>query len=571
MRSNISMRFALGAIVAVWTVMLGLPTSSQAQDPVEKLRQALKSSPGTSKVERSKKVQAAMTELKTLSQLRRAFFLTEWSPYVDPKFGDKAIRAEMGGYRKKIGEDLRDSIVEASKQDGSHLTAVAMLIGEIAESNSATEVREVKGTFLRGFTDVLAPMTKSNDLQVRQAALSALGKITPDPAVAIDILQNNLKSGALGPQRLAAYALVDLVKKSKYHPDGEQLPLLKNIVDTAALGLKVAGEQEPGADEATRGYCLEGIQEAAIAVAAKFSEMEIEFAGAEARKKVTKEQAAVLDAFKSANPVLAQALADTKTKVRLEAMAALDQISVARAKIMKSFEGPDPLEGIIERNWQAVARLLKEESAGNAREEYVRLRRGAIAFFEQIGEQAAPAEAEITDAMRDEDRFVRLTAMRAIRNLPPAKISGKAIAALAFNLLTELDSDLNAGAADALEAIGPAGRDAVAALALVVVNAGDPGRHWDVEIREKAMKALASIGGPAAHKALPELLAALKDSDVRMRRGAAETIGQFGRPADDDLTKRLIDALSQSLRDGDAEVRLNASEAILTLTTRRKL
>src|SRR5205814_132378 len=110
----------------------------------------------------------------------------------------------------------------------------------------------------------------------------------------------------------------------------------------------------------------------------------------------------------------------------------------------------------------------------------------------------------------------------------------------------------------------------VPALGIVILSNGGDNRSWDVENRIKAMKAVASIGAPAGHKVLPELLSALGDTDVRVRREAAATIGQLGRPADADLAGRLIAALGRSLRDDDAEVRLNASEAILNLAPRRQ-
>ena len=109
---------------------------------------------------------------------------------------------------------------------------------------------------------------------------------------------------------------------------------------------------------------------------------------------------------------------------------------------------------------------------------------------------------------------------------------------------------------------------------IVIRNVGAGGRGWDVENRVKAMKALVSIGVPAGQAALPELLSALSDTEVRIRRAAAESIGQLaqhGPALDAELVKNLKSALQARLRDDDPEVRLNASEAILILSTRQQM
>src|ERR1022692_3713301 len=137
---------ALGVIVGVCAVALWLPATSRAQDPVEKLRSALESPLPTTfdpklTAERSKKIQAALGELKTISQRRRAFFLTEWSQYANlPFIKNNNIRDEIEGYRTQIGNSLRNAIVQAAQnQDNDDLVAVAILISELAETEHATE------------------------------------------------------------------------------------------------------------------------------------------------------------------------------------------------------------------------------------------------------------------------------------------------------------------------------------------------------------------------------------------------------------------------------------------------
>lgn len=569
-----------GFIAGVCVAALLAPSPSRAADPVEKLRAALRISPTSTDVKvtshRKGEIDRAIKELKTISHRRRAFFLTEWSQYQELRdLEHKNIRLEIAAYRAGIGKDLEDAIFQAEKnQNDDNRLALAILIAEIAEADQRVDTGR-EGKFARGLTNVVVRLATAENDTVRQAALNALGKMTPTPKDAIPIIEQTLQKAQVGPRRLAAYALVDLAKNSHHHERAEELQLLKHIISTATEGLRDAGDGKPRADELVRGYCLQAIQESAQAVMDKFSAEQALFEENDGKKKpMAKELAIILEAYQAANPVLVRSLADPKVNVRLGALLALEQISTARSKITRFFEGPDPLEGIIKGDWKAIARLLKEENK--------EVRRSAIAFFEQLGPQAAPAEKVIAEALRDEDRFVKWTATRAIRNLAAekVKVSSTAIYALAYNLLIDSDPDLSGAAAEAIEAIGPEAGEAVHALGIVIANGGADNRSWDAENRVKAMAALVSIGTPpddakgaervrivaTAHAALPQLMSALSDLDVRIRREAAQTIGTLGRPADAQLRQRLLVALRKALSDSDSDVRGSASEAILILS-----
>ena len=569
-----------GVIAGVCVAALLLPSLGRAADPVEKLRTALRISPTSMDVavtaDRTKKILASIAELKTISHRRRAYFLTEWSQYLDVEKNlglekNNAIRDEMDRYRTDIGKGLKNAIFQAAEiQDDDNQLALAILIAEIAEADQTIDTKARKGKFARGLTPVVAGLMKAKDDTIRQAALNALGKMTPEPKLAIPIIEATLKEAPVGPRRLAAYALVDLAKNSQHHQSAEELQLLRDVIRTAEKGLRDAGDKGPRADEPIRGYCLQAIQESARVVMDKFSSEQALLEENEAKKKMSKEQAEILEAYQAANPVLVRSLADPKINVRLAALQALEQISTARSKITRSFEGPDPLEGILKGDWKAIARLLKEEDKDDTQEDQVRLRRSAIAFFEQLGPQAEPAVEAIVHALRDEDRFVKWAATRTIRNLPPESVGSQAIYALAYNLLIDGDHDLSGAAAEAIEALGTRAQEAVHALGIVIANGGADNRSWDAENRVKAMAALASIGGTAAHKALPQLMSALSDPDVRIRREAAQRIGELGRPADAQLRERVLSELRKALGDGDQDVRTSVSEAILILSARRK-
>ncbi len=71
--------------------------------------------------------------------------------------------------------------------------------------------------------------------------------------------------------------------------------------------------------------------------------------------------------------------------------------------------------------------------------------------------------------------------------------------------------------------------------------------------REKAIEALQALGEPA----VPGLIGALQDKNVRVRRGATVVLGKIGA-----LTPDVVPALQQAMRDGDQKVRENATEAL---------
>lgn len=78
----------------------------------------------------------------------------------------------------------------------------------------------------------------------------------------------------------------------------------------------------------------------------------------------------------------------------------------------------------------------------------------------------------------------------------------------------------------------------------------------DTYRQEAAIEALQALGKPA----VPTLISALQDEDVRIRRGAVVVLGKIGA-----ITPDVIPALQAALRDGDQQVRDNAREALTQL------
>lgn len=546
-----------------------LPAVARAADPVDQLRDALKIDPIADlelAAKRNKMIEAIIPDLKTIAQLRRAYFHEKWPV----QFEKKPIPIlDVDRYRQQIGEKLTTAIRSAAADaDPDTLPAVAILIAELADKPIDTRGKE---KFTRSLTDVALSLAKDKNLAVRQAGLHALGKITPDPAEALPIFKQTLQKDELGPRRLAAYALTNLVKNAHLLGREQKLKVLEGVLATAALALR-------DDDEPVRGYALQAIQASAQVIADRFTSVDdgLDQPG-EAKKALKADLQRIFPAYQSINPQLLQALHDPKLNVRLAALKALDQIGNARSKmvnmlqeqapdrpgrqgeLLKEFGVPDPLGGIVS-NPGKVVDLLQEDDA--------RLRRGAMDLLEFLGDQAAPVVEDVTLALRDSDRLVRWSAARVLRNVPPQKVSAEAIRRLG-TMLIDPDPDLSAAAAATLEALGPAARDAVDWLAFVIANGDTGARNWDAENRIAAMKALVAIGGASAQRAVPQLATAVRDEDVRVRREAAYTLGRLGRPADADLARQALSALRPALSDEDADVRLSASEAILSLAAPR--
>jgi HEAT repeat protein len=558
-------------IAGICAAALLLPGSSRAVDPVAQLREALKLNPTKTIVpnlqlaaKRNAMIEAAIPKLETIQQLRLAYFLP-WKQYDRP---DKDLKIlHLDKYYDEIGVKLTKAIRSAAEApDVDRQLAIAILIAEIADKDQP----EDKEKFARGLTSVVVALAKETDLPLRQASLSALGKITADPAIAIPVLKDTLGKTEIGPRRIAAYALFDIVKNIRYHNRADTLVAIENVVSTAAAGLS-----DP--DQWVRAYCLQAIQESANASADYFAAATPLSDTVNDKTTLKADLQKILKTYQAVNPQLLKALHDDKLNVQLTAFQALDQIGIARAKIVQQlkevtpeneskqlvqsfYESNDPLAGIV-GNLQKIAPLIRSDD--------VRLRRGAIEFLEILGHQATPAMKEITQALRDSDRFVRWSAARTIRYLPPESVTAEAVGILG-TMLIDPDPDLSKAAADAIEALGPVARDAVDWLGFVVANGDTKNRNWDTENRVAALQALASIGRKYAQPAIPKILIALTDPDVRLRREAAETLGKLGRPDDADLARQEIAALRKALSDEDAEVRLNASEAILSVQTPRK-
>ena len=614
-----------------WAMPLGVCalalclTSLRADDPVDRLKEALKIDPAGDRdlqmKQRYEKVAKAIPELQTISQLRRAYFLKEWQQgkfdNVDPKF-------DIDLFRTKIGAAAIERIRLAGMEPNvDRQKAALILIAELADADQPAE-RSPTGKFASAFTDLLVGggkngpgLVKNDDLHIQQAALSALGKITPKPA---DIfapkkyqpLQTTLESPNVGPRRLAAYALNDLIKNAHYLDPTEEMRTHEESVKTAVFGLR-----DPKEDDFVRGYCLQAIHASAHVFVdypvppPPGSAIRLDMDGE--ALVLNRGVAATLKTYQEANPRLIAAIKnDPNFNIRLTALQALTQVVHARMKIVDkfsdvqkdlpadkrakredlfaAFKAPDPISYLFEVdkdaststptwNWEAVPALLKNDTD-------VRVRRTAMAFLEMVVDDLDLAlEAgkldkteklamrrrlvqSITPGLRDPDVFVRWSAARTIRHVSLDLIDDNIVEALGQMLIDTVSRDPDPASAAGLTlqsiATSPFAPKAIRFLKSVIA---DPEK--DAEIREQAFAVLVQIGGSEANAAFPEVTSVLTDPDVRIRRAATDALGQLGRPATRAIGATAIAALVERLRDEDAVVRQNASEAILSITMPR--
>jgi HEAT repeat protein len=161
---------------------------------------------------------------------------------------------------------------------------------------------------------------------------------------------------------------------------------------------------------------------------------------------------------------------------------------------------------------------------------------------------AATIVQPLMQALGDDDRRVRLTALEALAAIPGGgteKVAGLAAA------LKGADPALRLRAARALGAVGLHAAPVSSQLAAVLAD-------LDVRVRAAAAGALGAIG-PPARDAVPALAAALGDPEEIVRLEAARALRALG-PAARGAVRDLVKVLTRS--DENPHVRLMAVQAL---------
>jgi len=268
-------------------------------------------------------------------------------------------------------------------------------------------------------------------------------------------------------------------------------------------------------------------------------------------------------AAKKAVPALIAALKDSDKKVREFAAKSLGEIGPAAKKAVPALIAlhsdwsvrEAALSALRKMGLKAVPALIAELKDSNSS-----ARKFAAEALGKIGPAAKEAVPALIAALKDSEWNVRDSAEEALEDIGPA--AKKAVPAL-IAALKDSDWKVRKFAAKALGEIGPAAKKAVPALIAL---------HSDWIDREAALSALRKMG----LEAVPALIAALKDSDRKVRESAAKALGDIGPAA-----KEAVPALIAALKDGDrfvqslaakvlGEIGPAAKEAVLALIDAQK-
>jgi len=323
-------------------------------------------------------------------------------------------------------------------------------------------------------------------------------------------------------------------------------------------------------------------------------------------------------------PALCNALKDTAAVVRLNAAEALgkigdkhaieplsetlldderDVVDAAAAALQKIGLPTDPASqakfAVARSNWNsavalgaaAVEVLIEAMSNPN-----MDIRRNAAKSLGMIGD--ARAIRSLFKALSDEEWFVRESASWALAHITDARIPGilttalkddnavvresaaKALAeladALTIDALVEaLQDNEYAVAESAAQALSNIGAQAVGSLLAAFRDSSSAIRHAIAEALEKigvpdepvAQAWFAVVQGDwvkaieMGDLAVEPLIAALRDDDHRVRRAAAEALGQISQIG----AVRAIEPLALALRDRKADVRKSIAEVLVKI------
>ena len=573
-------------------LLLGLlagPAAAQFGDPVEDLRAIIPltgaditaKSPQVLKF-REDQLRQRINALRGIGQLRRALALDEWKETTDAT--NLKLRDVDFEMRKLIADRFRSAVKAiVARGTPNQKLAVANLIAEIGPT-----IRSDAGDN-KGFAFSLAPQVKQlaqdENLAVREQGLRALGNINADPKDAVPVFTATLKNDQVGPRRVAAEGLLQMVRVVAYLQNrlrtapGEQIT--RDLLDVTLAVNQATNVALGDEDEQVRKLLLEAIHESAKALGdsnlipegmprTSFPPEGRELTEAE-KKEIVASQKLVMDdlsavepvlfVYQAQGPALAQALQSQSPAIRLAAIRAVEEIGSLRLRIrrrvlsvpnvgrvendprFKALALSDPLAVFSQRDLAPVIALLKDSDT--------RVRLAAVDVLELLEDAAQPALPALAESLGDPDRFVRWAAARAIGNIGPEH-AAEAVPGLA-KLACDPDNNVRLAALTTLQLMGPLARPALPALAQAVTQG-------DSEVRVATMATLLTIGGDDAKIAVPGLIQSLTASDPRVRRAAAESLGRLGP-----LAEAALPALRRALGDEDQETRIFASEAILNI------
>jgi HEAT repeat protein len=547
------------ALIGLLVACLGGSAAGQERtDPVEELRQALRS-PTPPEV-RTREVQSKLDKLKTLGDFRRALVLQDWRDLYRDGVWARSDQMQRDWVGKRFAEAVREVL---SRGDEGQRVAIAGMLGAMGVE---TSVGEMVATVLRGLAPDLVRQVRTGGSVVRRAAARALGRMHPEPSVALPPLLD-LLTGASAPERqAAAEAVRDLAEGIGQRPQsglsplglltavGEGLATARAIVPVAARGLRDKSAE-------VRRPCAGALGLAAtqlgsfLDLTATAGRLPLDPASRRLAEAKLADARALLETLAEQVPVLTQTLADDDPGVRALASRVLETLIQARLRwemLAVKPAGGDPARAGLRAALPVLVQVMADADPS--------VRRRVMDVLELVG--ARPSTLPVLlRALTDRDRFVRWGAVRTLATLE-RPVASEVLAAL-VPLLNDVDADIRVSVTRTLglltegEGRAASPRGELQAMASPLLRSL---RNRDARVRAGVIRILPNLG-PAGDPAIPSLEVALRDSSREVRLAAVQALGAFGPAA-----RSALDALRRSYLDPDDAVREATRDAMLRIT-----
>jgi HEAT repeat protein len=507
------------------------------------LRQALISEKDRSS--RGAELTAKVAALKSMNDLHRALFLSEWQDH----HPDPEVAIVDQKYRALVGKRFEQTIRPVLKSTDKALCMRSL------EQLDAVATAQPEGCdpckFMPALAGDLADLTRHGSAGMRERAAKVLGRWHADPEVAVPALGTLLVVGTLSERVTAAGSLTQVIEEAyrlanQDNAKMDKAAAARNLILSARGAIPALARGTKDKEPEVRhlslvaltaiGRCCHGLVQA-------WDLTELDENPETARGQMEKNFADLLPLILQLGDqckTLPFALSDSELEIRSDALQVIEELATLRlewARRAKGLSAPeDPLRDSLSVNLPALARNLGDRQ--------VTIRRKALEVLEYMGSAARASAPNVVRSLNDPDPFVRWAAARTLGKFAPAE-STTAIPGL-IKLLNETDTGIRVTAVSSLEKYGPAAKDAVPAL---IVKA----RADDAEMRACAIRALAAIAADSqtvagcvqeAMKDPADLVRqTARDASARLRQAAQETGGMLSfhkppvEPTDSTKTK----------------------------------
>jgi HEAT repeat protein len=209
---------------------------------------------------------------------------------------------------------------------------------------------------------------------------------------------------------------------------------------------------------------------------------------------------------KSATPALLQLLDDKDTELRLAVLDTLGSIEAAMPEV--------------------IARLQMIAQ----RDSFSTVRAAAIRALGRMGPAAKEASPALKAIAEGTGPDLRVWASAALARIGVEPAANTAVVVEALKDRSPTGRVARLAALDALQLLGPAGKDALPLLEELLRDRTPISRGEKMQLRQKAAEALSYLGA-AAQPAVPKLADLLNDGAEDVRRTAVEALGRLGPEA----------------------------------------